>query len=78
MKNLRANLRFWIAGAAVAFSGVVLARGLAPHLDGASRIAFTVGGQLLALGGLYIICLGIRRRIQHVRSAGAPPETHAS
>lgn len=70
MKNLRANLRFWIAGTAVAFSGVVLTRGLAPHLEGSTRIAFTVAGQCVALGGLFIICLGVRRRIK--RAADQP------
>lgn len=71
MKNVAANLRPWIAGVLTAFTGVALARVVGPSLDGSLRIYTTVGGQLLALTGLFIICLGIRRRIRHAVSAGA-------
>lgn len=64
MKTVAANARPWIAGTAVAIGGVLLARFVAPHTAGAFRVTLTVGGQLLALGGLFIICLGVRRRIQ--------------
>jgi hypothetical protein len=65
MKNVAANVRFWIAGTAVAIGGAVLARVVAPSCAGSLRLVLTVGGQLLALGGLFIICLGVRRRIQN-------------
>lgn len=71
MKNVAANARPWIAGIAVAFLGIALVRGLAPSLDGDTRIYVTVAGQLLACGGLLIICLGLRRRIKHATTEGA-------
>lgn len=64
MKTVATHARFWIAGTAVAVLGVVSARVVAPWLDGTIRIALTVGGQLLGLAGLFIICLGVRQRIQ--------------
>lgn len=64
MKNVLANARFWISGIAIALAGVVVARAVAPLADGTDRIVLTVGGQLLALGGLFLICLGVRRRIK--------------
>ena len=71
MKNVGANLRFWIAGSTLAFLGVALARIVAPSLDGRNQICVTIGGQLLAICGLFIICLGVRRRIQNHVSEGA-------
>ncbi len=75
MKNVRANARFWIAGTLVALAGVASARFVAPSFEHALRLVFTVASQLLALGGLFIICLGIRRRIQSARSCAdsSPP-----
>lgn len=64
MKTVRAHARPWIVGTLLAFTGVALARLVAPSLAGHSRLAATVGGELLALGGLLVICLGIRRRIK--------------
>jgi hypothetical protein len=64
VKNVASNARFWIAGTAIALAGVVVARAVAPLVDGSDRIVLTVGGQLLALGGLFLICLGVRRRIK--------------
>jgi hypothetical protein len=72
MKTLRANLRYWIVGALVAFTGVLLARIIATFFDGPMRPVLTVAGQLLAPGGLYIICHGIRRRIQAIQSTETP------
>lgn len=48
----------------LAFTGVALARLVAPSLAGHSRLAVTIGGQLVALSGLFVICLGVRRRIK--------------
>lgn len=74
MKNVAANARYWLAGLLTALAGVALARGLIPVSGGSLRPIVTVAGQLLALGGLFIICLGVRRRIQPVPSAGASSE----
>lgn len=79
MKNVVANARYWIAGLLTAFGGVAVARWLGPLSEDDVRPIVTVAGQLLAFAGLFIICLGVRRRIQHVSSAGAPPpKNHAS
>lgn len=71
MKNVAANARFWIAGSAVAFLGVLLVRVVSPSLDGKPQIYVTAGGQLLAILGLFILCLGVRRRIKQAVSEGA-------
>lgn len=62
MKAIRANATPWIVGSVLAFGGVALARLVAPHFQSTLRILATLGGQLLALGGLFVICLGVRRR----------------
>lgn len=72
MKNVTANVRYWIAGTLVALAGVALARLLAPLFDGIVRPSVTVVGQLLALFGLFIICLGVRRRIQQTADPQEP------
>lgn len=71
MKNVLANARYWIAGLATAFAGVALVRLIGPSLHGPFQIAVTFAGQLLALAGLFIICLGVRRRIQRTEASGA-------
>jgi hypothetical protein len=71
VKNVVTNARFWIAGSAVAFFGVLLVRVVSPSLDGKIKIYVTVGGQLLAILGLFILCLGVRRRIKQSVSEGA-------
>ncbi|ACB76591.1 hypothetical protein [Opitutus terrae] len=78
MKNVAANLRPWIAGVLTAFLGVALARVVAPSFEGNLRIYTTVAGQLLALTGLLILCLGIRRRIKHAVSAGATDHSNSN
>ena len=72
MKNVVANTRFWIAGTLVAVGGVACARVIGPSLTGTLRISFTLAGQLLALAGLFIICLGVRRRIKQSDPKGDP------
>ncbi|HVU32383.1 MAG TPA: hypothetical protein VHE61_03045 [Opitutaceae bacterium] len=72
MRNVRANARFWIAGIAIAAAGVVLARFLAPSLPaGHARLCTTVSGQLLALVGLGLICVGVSRRVSRAAPAGS-------
>jgi len=76
VKNVRANAPYWIAGTLTAFLGVALARVIGPSLAGGVRASTVVGGQLLALVGLFIICLGVRRRIKsgdsELRLHGSP------
>ncbi|HWL15864.1 MAG TPA: hypothetical protein VNR00_09675 [Opitutus sp.] len=64
MSPLRNRARWWIAGVSTALSGVALVRLVAPQFDGSVRLLVAAGGQLLALGGLFIICLGVSRRIK--------------
>lgn len=63
MKNVAANARYWSTGVLVAICGVVCARVVGPSAAGTLRVCLTLGGQLVALSGLFIICLGVRRRI---------------
>lgn len=60
-----AAARHWIAGIALAVVGVALNRLVAPALTGTPRILFAASGQILGAGGLLVIALGIRRRIQN-------------
>ena len=64
MKNVRASLAYWITGTVIAICGVILARWIAPLAVDRLRLYATLGGQLLALGGLVIISVGVSRRLQ--------------
>ncbi len=74
MKNVASNLRYWSTGVLVALCGVVCARVIAPTSTGNVRIALTLGGQLVAFSGLFILCLGVRRRL---KQAAAPSDQSA-
>lgn len=67
---LVASARHWIAGTVLAFAGVAVARVVAPDFAGRTRALLLLTGQLVALGGLLIIVLGIRRRLNR-----SPAET---
>lgn len=69
---LKASARHWIAGTVLAFAGVAVARLVAPGFEGRTRALLALTGQLVALGGLWVIVLGIRRRLQR---AGADAKT---
>lgn len=64
MKNVAANAGYWSTGVLVAICGIVCARVVGPSAAGTLRICLTLGGQFVALFGLFIICLGVRRRIK--------------
>ena len=59
----RVNARPWLAGLALAVAGVVLTRLVAPDFSARPRAALALAGELLALAGLLVIALGIRRRL---------------
>jgi len=63
MKNVAARSPYWISGTFAALGGAGLTRWVAPGLDGGARLGCTVAGQLLALAGLAVICLGVSRRV---------------
>ncbi len=62
---LKAAARHWLAGIAVCALGAAIARLLAPALTDETRLRalITLFGELVALAGLFIIVLGIRRRL---------------
>lgn len=62
----RATSRSWLLGLALAALGVLIARVVAPGLDSRAGAACALTGQLLALAGLLVIALGIRRRLRSV------------
>lgn len=70
MKNVAHNLRYWSFGLLVALAGVASARWIAPMTTGPLRLGLTLGGQLVAFSGLFIICVGVRRRIQQASAPG--------
>ncbi|MCX6954143.1 MAG: hypothetical protein NTV51_18495 [Verrucomicrobia bacterium] len=69
---LKASARHWIAGTVLAFVGVAVARLVAPGLESRPRAWLTLAGQITALGGLFVILLGIRRRLRSATPAGHP------
>lgn len=61
----RASARHWLAGLALATLGVAVNRLLAPAFPaGQLRAAIALSGELVALAGLAVIALGIRRRLK--------------
>ena len=54
---------WWIGGVILAMTGVLLARLGGSATTGGGRALATVAGQLLALGGLIVIALGVSRRV---------------
>ncbi len=71
MKNVIGHARYWVSGTLAAFAGVLVARVIAPHAAPSLRVFLTLGGQLLALGGLLVLCVGVSRR---VRSSSESPQ----
>jgi uncharacterized membrane protein YidH (DUF202 family) len=67
---LRASARHWLAGLALASAGVAANRLLAPCFSSPQvRAACAVTGELVALTGLLVIMLGVRRRIRMAEQA---------
>lgn len=62
MKTVAANARLWLAGTFVALLGVAVSRVIAPRLAPSLRLTWTIAGQLLALAGLALLCIGVSRR----------------
>jgi hypothetical protein len=65
--------RHWLAGIGLAALGVLVARLLAPSVadEPRARAFVALFGELLALAGLFVIVLGIRRRL----ARSTPPGT---
>lgn len=62
-QSLYSVRNYWIAGILLAIAGVLLARVVAPGLEGKTRSAVALAGQLIAVGGLVTISFGIRKRL---------------
>ncbi len=64
-----ASARHWLLGIALAAAGVVVARLVAPGFEARPRAVLALLGELIALAGLYVIVLGIRRRLRLAAAA---------
>ena len=53
---------WWRRGLVLAAAGIVLTRAAAPALADPGRSVVALAGELVALGGLTAIAIGIRRR----------------
>lgn len=70
---IKASAGHWIVGVVLAAVGVTLCRVVAPGFEERARAVLAVVGQLTALSGLFVILMGIRRRL-HRANADAPPK----
>ncbi len=69
---IKASARHWVFGTMIALAGVAINRVLATGLEDRAHAVLAAAGQLIALGGLFVILLGIRRRLR-LANADAPP-----
>ena len=70
--EFKASARHWIFGVAIAFAGVAISRVVAPGFDGRIHAMVALAGQFVALGGLFVILLGIRRRLNRATPEDPP------
>lgn len=70
MKTVMSNLRYWVAGVALAAAGLAVVRLIGPTLTGHTRVAAVLGGELVALTGLLVICFGVSQRIRREETGG--------
>jgi hypothetical protein len=72
MKNVLAGKGHWIGGTVVGLIGVAAVRMLAPGLEDPMKKAVLTAGYLLALSGIAIIALGVKRQAdQRMKSSPA-------
>ena len=62
-KKAFAKPRYWIAGTAIAFVGVLCARIVPGMFDEGMRPIITTVGIVIAIAGLFVITLGTRKKI---------------
>jgi len=53
---------FWILGAAIAFVGAYVARGLSEQVPVTERVPYWLGGSAFIFLGLYVLSFGTRAR----------------
>jgi hypothetical protein len=70
MKAVARNLRYWVSGLVLALCGLLVARKIGPTFAGKEQIFIVVAGQLLAFGGLIVICAGVSRRLKREGRGG--------
>jgi uncharacterized membrane protein YidH (DUF202 family) len=73
MKRASIFTAYWWLGTAIASAGVALTRWVAPTLERNLQASATLSGQLFALLGLFVIALGISRRLRGLGQAEDPP-----
>ena len=54
---------YWVLGAAVAFAGAYVAKGLADQVPFVDRVPYWLGGSAIIFIGLWIVTLGTRSRM---------------
>ncbi len=58
-------LKFWISGAVTSFTGVFIAKVIAPIIQNPKIAAFTnLFGLIIAFGGLYFIIYAVNKRLR--------------
>jgi hypothetical protein len=62
MKAVFAGKGHWLLGAAIALTGVVFVRAVAPLCEGGWGKAIQIAGYLLALAGMLAVAYGARRK----------------
>jgi cytochrome c biogenesis protein CcdA len=58
---------YWIVGAAIAFIGAFVARGLSEQFAVEYRLAIWLAGSAVIFLGLWILSLGTKARLDHGR-----------
>jgi len=62
--SLRANWRIWLSGTAIAVTGVIIARLVAPHFEGKTQAVLSMIGRFTGFAGLIVIVFGVNRRLK--------------
>lgn len=62
-ESINAARRYWIAGIALALAGVLVARVVAPYFETKTAAIVKAVGQITAIVGLFIISIGVSRRV---------------
>lgn len=56
---------YWLTGAAIAFFGAFIARGLAEQVAGEAKIPFWIAGSIIIFAGLWVLSQGTRSRVSN-------------
>ena len=70
--TLKAARRYWIVGGIIALIGVLCARVVAPHFEARPRTTINAVGRLLGIAGMFVIAIGIGRRVSAAQKDEQP------